>query len=89
MIEIMRFRLASGVRESDFLQGDREVQESFAYRQPGLLRRTTARGAEGTWVVIDLWRSIADCDACALRWEEDPVPRRFMTLVDHGSVSTE
>ena len=43
VIEITRFRLVSDVREADFLQADRAVQEDFAYLQPGLKRRTTAR----------------------------------------------
>jgi hypothetical protein len=64
VIEIMRFRLPPGADEAAFLAADRRVQEEFAYHQPGLLRRTTARGQDGGWIVIDLWRSAADADAC-------------------------
>ena len=39
-------------------------------------------------MVIDLWRSHADADACAARWEEDPIAQEFMTFVDRTSVST-
>jgi len=89
MIEIMRFRLGPGRDEAAFLAADRKVQEEFAYQQPGLLRRTTARGPEGCWIVIDLWRSAADADACDARWEKDPVTRGFMALLDRSSVTTE
>lgn len=89
VIEIMRFRLPPGRDEAEFLAADRRVQEDFAYRQPGLLRRTTARGQDGSWIVIDLWRSAADADACDARWETDPVTQRFMALLDRSSVSTE
>jgi hypothetical protein len=89
VIEIMRFRLPSGGDEAEFLAADRRVQQDFAYQQPGLLRRTTARGQDGSWVVIDLWRSAADADACDARWESDPVTQRFMALLDRSSVSTE
>jgi hypothetical protein len=65
VIEIMRFRLAPGRDEAEFIAADRRLQQEFAYQQPGLVRRTTARGADGDWVVIDLWRSAADADACA------------------------
>ena len=77
----MRFRLAPGGDEATFIAADRRLQQEFAYQQPGLLRRTTARGADG-WVVIDLWRSAADADACAARWDSDPVVAAFMALVD-------
>lgn len=89
VIEIMRFRLAAGTPEDEFLAADRRLQEEFAYRQPGMVRRTTARGEDGGWIVIDLWRSAADADACDRRWDGDPVAQAFMALVDRATVSTE
>jgi hypothetical protein len=88
VIEIMRFRLPAGAEEAAFLAADRRVQQEFACQQPGLLRRTTARGEDG-WIVIDLWRSTADADACDARWEHDKVTQAFMDLLDRPSVSTE
>ena len=89
MIEILRFALAAGADEAAFLAVDRRVQTEFAYRQPGLLRRTTARGEGGEWIVIDLWRSAGDADACDERWADDPLAASFMSLVDAASVRTE
>ncbi len=89
MIEIMRFRLAPDVEEAEFLKADKALQEEFAYQQTGLLRRTTARSDEGTWIVIDLWRSRSDADACGAIWDDSDLPRRFMSMVDRSSVVTE
>jgi hypothetical protein len=89
VIEIMRFRLAAGAAESAFLAADGALQEEFAYHQPGLLRRTVARGDGGAWIVIDLWRSGEDADASATRWDVDPVAQRFMEMVDRSTVTTE
>jgi hypothetical protein len=89
MIEIMTFRLAPGAAEDAFRAADRLVQTDFAYRQPGLLRRTTARADDGSWIVIDLWRSAADADATDARWDADPVTAAFMALLDGASVRTE
>ncbi len=88
VIELMRFRLASGADEDRFLAADRRVQTEFAYHQPGLLRRTTARGHDGTWIVIDVWRSGIDADACAERWEADPAAAAFMATVDGATLET-
>ena len=88
MIEILTFRLAEGVDEADFLAADRQLQTAFAYRQPGLLRRTTARSAGGEWVVIDLWRSADDADACDERWSGDGVAARLMSFIDRATVRT-
>lgn len=88
MIEILTFQLRAGTDESDFLDADRQVQTEFAYHQPGLIRRTTAHGGLGEWVVIDLWQSDADADACDERWATDPIAQRFMSFVDPASVQT-
>jgi len=83
----MTFRLGAGVDEAAFLAVDKRLQTDFAYQQPGLLRRTTARSADGQWIVIDLWASPADADACARRWESDPTATEFMSFVDRATVS--
>jgi hypothetical protein len=89
VIEIMRFRLPPDGDEAAFLAADRRVQQEFAYQQPGLLRRTTARGEDGGWIVVDLWRSAADADACDARWESDERTQAFMALLDSASVAIE
>jgi hypothetical protein len=89
VIEIMTFRLRSADDEAAFMEADRRVQSEFAYHQPGLLRRTTARSEDGQWIVIDLWQSAAAADACDERWSSDPVARTFMALVDEATVTTE
>jgi hypothetical protein len=89
VIETMTFRLAGGADEAAFLAADKRVQSDFAYQQPGLLRRTTARGEgdrAGEWIVIDLWATAADADACAARWDEDPVAQELMAFVDASTV---
>jgi hypothetical protein len=84
VIETMTFRLAEGADEAAFLAVDKRLQSDFAYRQPGLLRRTTARG-QGDWVVIDLWHSAEDADAASRRWDDDPAAQEFMAFVEAGS----
>jgi hypothetical protein len=86
VIEITRFRLKDGADEAAFLQADRRVQTEFAYQQPGLARRTTARHDDGEWIVIDVWRSGDDADECARRWDDDPIVAEFMALIDESSV---
>lgn len=88
VIELLTFRLLEGADETAFLAADRRVQTGFAYLQPGLLRRTTARGADGDWLVMDIWRSEADADACDSAWGRDDVTEAFMSFVDPVTVRT-
>ncbi|HEY7147613.1 MAG TPA: hypothetical protein VH637_25480 [Streptosporangiaceae bacterium] len=87
MIEILSFRLAAGADEAAFLAADKRVRTEFASQQPGLQRRTTARGEDGSWIVIDLWRSGADADACDARWGQDEATASFMSFIDRASMS--
>ena len=86
MIEILAFRLKEGADEAAFLAADKKVQVEFAYQQPGLLRRTTARAEDGNWMVIDIWQTAAHADACDARWGTDEVSSEFMTFVDESTV---
>ena len=82
----MQFRLLPGTSDDDFREADVRLQTEFAYQQPGLLRRTTARNNNGEWLVIDHWRSDRDADACAELWEQDQIAQSFMALIDRSSV---
>jgi hypothetical protein len=86
VIELMHFRVLAGISDDEFLAADHRLQTEFAYQQPGMLRRTTARDQHGEWLVIDHWRSAADADACADRWDHDTIAQSFMQLVDRTSV---
>jgi heme-degrading monooxygenase HmoA len=89
MIEITTFRLLPGRDESGFEAADRKVQTQFAYRQPGLVRRTVARGADGGWVVITVWRSEVEADAAGAGWAHDPLAAGFMAFVDGSTARTD
>lgn len=89
VIETMTFRLVDGTDDATFLAVDKRLQCDFAYQQPGLVRRTTARGQgdrAGEWIVIDLWRSAEDADAAAARWDDDPTAQELMALVNADTV---
>ena len=85
----MRFRLEPGGDEAAFLAADRRVQEDFAHQQPGLLRRTIARGEDGDWIMIVLWRSTAEADASEARAERDEVMQAFLAQLDSASLAVE
>lgn len=63
IIEHHTFRLVDGVTDEEFLELDRRVQTEFAVHQYGFVRRTTARGSGGEWLVESFWWSREDADA--------------------------
>lgn len=84
ILEITTFRLAPDADTGDFLQADRDVQTELYSPAPGFLRRTTARGADGEWAVVTLWRSEADADALDAG---HPAARVFTRLVEPASLT--
>jgi hypothetical protein len=65
VIELTTFRLRDGVDEATFVAADAAAQAGFFYQQPGLARRTTARGADGEWLVVTVWGSRESAEAAA------------------------
>jgi hypothetical protein len=86
IIETLTFRLAPGTDEATFLEADRRAQTEFTYQQPGLIRRTTARGADGHWIVIVMWQTAADADAAVARANGHPAAADFVSLLEETSV---
>lgn len=86
MIEITTFRPAEGAADEDLLEADRLVQQRFMPRQPGFLRRTTARGADGEWAVVVLWAGEAEALAAAEGAVADPSTAALAALVDPSTL---
>ena len=84
IIEHRTFRLAAGTAEEAFRAADRRVQTEVAPFQHGFIRRTTARGADGRWLVETLW--YADVDAVAAGEADGPAVDSFRVCVDPVSV---
>jgi hypothetical protein len=80
VIETQTFRLREGVSEEDFLAADKLMQEEFAYQQYGILRRTTARGLDGRWIVVTLWYELDNARAAADKLS--PVKYTFLDLIE-------
>lgn len=86
VIEIATFRLAANVDEATFLDADQRVQIQFMHQQPGFRRRTTARGADGEWLVVVLWDSEDDALAASGAAESHPAATAFASLVDGSTL---
>lgn len=83
-LEIERFRLRVGSDEAALRAADATVQAEFAYHQPGLVRRTTARsGAD--WVVVTLWSAAEDAERAHAVASGHHAVATFDTLIDETS----
>jgi hypothetical protein len=78
MIEVVTFRVVGD--EAVFLALDQQIQTEFAYQQPGLTRRTTARSDDGEWIVITVWASLPAAVLADAIWQIHPLRSEFARL---------
>ena len=88
VIEVVTFRLAPGVDEQEFVDADHRAQTEVFYARHGLVRRTTARGEGGEWLVLTSWASPADADASAEAGRHDAALARWVACVEAHTVTT-
>lgn len=88
LIELTTFRLRDGIEDAAFLAADRAVQAELSWRQ-GFVRRTTARGEAGGWLVMTLWRSPGDADGANDEAAGDGPAGSFGALVDASSKTSD
>ena len=86
IVEVVTFRLAPGADEAAFLEADERVQQEFVPHRPGFVRRTTARGSDGQWLVLVLWQSNDQADTAHVVAESDSIIGHFMSLLDADSL---
>jgi hypothetical protein len=86
VVEVTAFTLSGD--EQAFRVVDARMQTDFAYQQAGLLRRTTARGDDGQWLVLTMWSDDASADVAARNALDDDVAREFASYAKPKSMRT-
>jgi hypothetical protein len=73
---------------AEFLDADRQVQAELMLRKPTFLRRTTARGGEGDWLVVVIGTSARDADIARAQLEGALATTAPMAFVDRPTFTT-
>ena len=85
-IETIRFKLREGVRESDFVTFNREVQTEYMELQPGFISRESSLSDDGEWLVVVHWASDEDATATINAFYGAPQAQAFLGAVDVDTV---
>lgn len=86
VIETTVFELAEWADEAGFIEADAGVQTRVAYQQPGLVRRTLARGDGRSWLVLTIWASSEAADRAHRAASGVPEVQAMMAFVDESSI---
>ena len=83
--EIVTFRLAEGIGETQFLDAARGT-EVFVRAAPGFIARRLSRGDDGRWTDYVEWDSLASAQAAAARIMAEPGAADFIGAIDPESI---
>jgi hypothetical protein len=89
VIEILTFRLREGVEPTSFRHLDTQIQTEVAYQQPGLLRRTSGRNADGRWLILYAWASADAAAAGRAALDASPLGAQLASMIDSDTVHLE
>jgi len=85
VIEIVNFRLASGVSAAAFL-AEVPASDSFIKAQPGFVARRLSEGSDGRWLEHIEWRSMEEAKAASEAIMQEASLAGFMQSFDMESV---
>jgi hypothetical protein len=88
ILDIKSFRLNAGSDEAAFLKADERLRREFTYKQPGILRCTTAKGGDGEWLVLLLWASMEAADGPS-GGSGKPVVEAWLDFIDQSTARIE
>lgn len=83
---MLTFRLRPGVDLEAFRTADERVQTQFYYQQPGCLRRSLGRRADGRWLALTVWRDEGSASAATAAFETSAVCAELVELIEDREV---
>ena len=87
VIEIVTFKLKSGVMPSTFAPIDKAVEQQHVAKQPGFISRQSAAGEGGEWLDIVHWKTSKDADASMASFMSAPTAQTFMSHIEPNTMS--
>lgn len=87
VLETVTFKLQDGVSDADFAAVTATLERDFMQNLSGYRSRTTARTAEGEWLVIVEWASSEDADAGAAAFPGSEQGQAYLGKLDPATLA--
>jgi hypothetical protein len=87
-VETIRFHLREGVKDADFQILNRTVEDEYMAKRPGFVSRTTARSADGEYLVTVHWETVEAAEATIGQFFGAPETQGFLGAVDVSTVQS-
>ena len=89
VVEVTTFNLNSDVNADGFQIRDAEIEDDFTSKQPGFIKRMSGLDANGKYVVLVFWETLADADASIAAFQEDSTVADYFGMIDGSTFAIE
>lgn len=85
VIEITYFKPKASVSQENFGARNIRVGVEYASKQIGFISRETGVDADGTWVIVVHWETLADSQASMQKWMTESSVDDFKEMIEPSS----
>jgi len=85
VIEITYFKPKTEVSQETFGARNIRVGEEYASKQAGFISRETGVDADGTWVIVVHWETLAHAQASMQKWATEASVDDFKAMIEPSS----
>ncbi len=85
VIEITYFKPKETVSQEIFGARNIRVGVEYASKQTGFISRETGVDADGTWVIVVHWKTLADSEASMQKWMTESSVDDFKEMIEPSS----
>ena len=85
-LEIVIYKTKDGVSDADFIKAGADMEEHFAKKQKGFVRRTLAKSENGDWVDVVYWDTMDDALKASEAAMKSLVCAPMFGMVDDDSI---
>ncbi len=89
VVEVTTFDLIASADANAFEIRDKEIEQDFSSQQPGFLKRMSGVDANGKYVVMVFWETLADADASIAAFGQDPTVADYFAMIDGNTFLAE
>lgn len=86
VLEVTTFNLKTTASQKAFNALDAEVESNFTSKQPGFIKRESARDEKGNYVVLVYWNTTADAEASMEKFMADPSVADYAGMIEGPSM---
>ena len=84
-IEIAKFKLKEGFTDEQFIEAEKNVRNGLIKSQKGFISCETGVDADGTWVIVVHWETLADSEASMQKWATEASVDDFKEMIEPTS----